>query len=69
MVRSRPPIKVGIVLMALAIIALVGWRFLNWTFVDPFFSTLVFLSGPFFIGMGFARPSAEPVIERVRARI
>jgi hypothetical protein len=34
---SRYPIPVGVLLMALAIIFLIGWNFLNWTFVDPFF--------------------------------
>jgi hypothetical protein len=68
MVRYSPPIQLGAVLMALAIIALLGWRFLNWTFVDPFFSTLVFFSGPFFIGMGFANPNPERVRERTRVR-
>lgn len=65
MAPSKLSIPVGIVMMALAFISLVGWNFWNWTFVDPYFSTLVFLGSPFFIGMGFA----SPVAEEARARI
>ena len=56
MAPSKLPILIGILMMGLAIICLIGWNFWNWTFVDPYFSTLVFIGGPFFIGMGFANP-------------
>ena len=62
--RAKLPIPVGIVMMAFAIISLVGWNFLNWKFVDPYFSTLVFFAGPFFIGMGFVNP--RPVVDEFR---
>ena len=66
MARSKLPIPVGILMMGLAIICLIGWNFLGWTFVDPFFSTLVFIAGPFFVAMGFAAPRPVPEEDRVR---
>jgi hypothetical protein len=68
MEKTKVPIPVGILMMGLAIICLSGWNFLNWTFVDPYFSTLVFIAGPFFIAMGFAQPRPVPEEDRVRAR-
>jgi hypothetical protein len=59
--RRRLPIPIGLVMMALAIICSFGWYFWNWTFVDPYFSTLVLLASPFFIGMGLVSPVAENV--------
>jgi hypothetical protein len=67
MTRSTLPIPIGILMMGLAIICLIGWNFLDWTFVDPYFSTLVFIGGPFFIGMGLANP--RPIPEEYRERI
>ena len=64
MPRSKLPIPVGILMMGLAIICLIGWRFFNWTFVDPYFSTLVFVAGPFFVAMGFGHPRAASAYER-----
>jgi hypothetical protein len=69
MTRTTLPIPVGLVMMALAIICLTGWYFWDWTFVDPYFSTLVFFGGPFFIGMGFANPRPRPSPEGYRARL
>jgi hypothetical protein len=67
MARSKLPVSVGILMMGLAVVCLIGWNFYGWTFVDPFFSTLVFIGGPFFVAMGFAHP--RPIPESVRARI
>ncbi len=67
MQSTNLPILVGILMMALAIILLIGWNFLNWDFVDPFFSTLIFFAGPFFVGMGLADP--RPVHDRIPFRI
>ena len=47
--------------VAMSIIALIGWNSLNWSFVDPYFCTLVFVSGPFFVGMSLANPPVEEV--------
>jgi hypothetical protein len=57
----RLPIAVGILLMAMSIIALIGWNSLNWSLVDPYFCTLVFVSGPFFVGMSLANPRVDEV--------
>jgi hypothetical protein len=65
---SRYPIPIGILLMALAVIFLIGWNFFNWGFVDPFFCTLVFFAGPFFIAMGFAEPRLRETQTGVRIR-
>jgi hypothetical protein len=67
--RVRLPIPVGILMMALSIISLVGWYFWDFSFVDPYFSTLVFFGSPFFIAMGFADPRPEQVPTRVRTRV
>lgn len=64
MPRSKLPIPVGILMMGLSIICLIGWRFFNWTFVDPYFSTLIFVAGPFFVAMGFGHPRPAPAYER-----
>jgi hypothetical protein len=68
MAPSKLPIPVGIVMMALAFISLIGWNFWNWTFVDPYFWTLVLLGSPFFIGMGLVSPVGEKVPARTRIR-
>jgi hypothetical protein len=50
------PGRVGVFLIIFSVVSLFGWNYLDWNFVDPYFSTLIFFAGPFFVGMGLAKP-------------
>lgn len=50
----------GIWLTCTTAALLVGWYAFDWDFVDPFFTTLLFVGAPFFYLMGMAMAAAEP---------
>ena len=55
-------IDIGAAIMGLSVLAFIGWYAFDWNFVDPFFVTLTFIAGPFFIVMGMFHPDPVPDI-------
>jgi hypothetical protein len=67
--RSNYSIFVGVVMFILAAVFLTGWNLWDWSFVDPYFCTLMLVGSPFFFWMGFGDPQVERGQANVRVRV